>query len=236
MNSNRALFITLTSLAMSGSCFAQSTEHGTKVVSIVSYAGAIKYAVTKASPFSLGYYYSVKNTDQVEFHECGKAGPRVLAKSDVEDTTEDCTSLPGTPTVPLLTDIKTWSAQADGNFIVTSFPASSGSDGKSYVKCTDIPNAVLLAAAKQAENDTGVAVDGKLDLEKLKIALGIGENPVVAAGSQSDLCGKVKTFWTIPLKAVKFDDKALAAYGLSVADPSNLDQVNALEKSLLLKN
>ncbi|MGO8024481.1 hypothetical protein [Rhizobium leguminosarum] len=233
MSRIRIAIVALACLAVPGTSVAQSSDHGTKLVSIVSFAGAIKYAVTKASPFALGYYYNASNTDPIEFHECGKAGsPRVLAKSDIEDTAEDCTSLPGAPTIPLLTEIETWVAQADGDFIVTSFPASEGTKVSTHVKCADVPGAALVAAAKQSEFDTGVAVDGKVDVDKLRTALGTGKEPVVAAGSQIDLCGKVKTFWTIPLKSVTLDDAAVAVYGLSVADPSNLDQVNALEKSL----
>lgn len=233
MSCNKIAITAITWLAMSGTGATQTSDPSTQVASVVSFAGAIKYAVTKASPFALGYYYSVSNADQIEFHECGKTGsPRVLAKSDIEDTAEDCTSLPGTPTIPLITEIKTWKAQADGSFIVTSYPAIDGVNVSTHVRCVDVPRAALLAAAKQADSDVGIAVDEHFDVDKLKAALGMAKEAIVAAGSQSDLCGQIKSFWTIPLKSVAVGDRAVAVYGLSVADPSNLAQVNALERSL----
>ncbi|PDS94178.1 hypothetical protein CO674_34410 [Rhizobium hidalgonense] len=100
----------------------------------------------------------------------------------------------------------------------------------------DVPGTVLVAASKQSASDAGTAIDGKLDIDKLKAAIDAAGKPIFAAAPQQDLCGKVKTFWIIPLQAVKVEEGTVAVLGLSTADPSNLDQVNALEKSLAQKH
>lgn len=201
-------------------------------ISIVAYVGTIKYAVMKAPPSPLGYFYSISGETRIKFHPCGKPdAPQDLGADDVVETTEDCKSLPGTPRTPLLDSISSWMLQDNGEFIVSAIDAA-GSPHKQVVKCEDVPTAYVLAAKKQSEQNKGVVIGKEVDAADVKSLFGVDMASIFKAASAPKNCSSIPSFWTVPLDDVTTPTGIKQVVGLSVADPTNASEIETLERQL----
>jgi hypothetical protein len=201
--------------------------------SIVAYLGTIKFAVMKAPPSSLGYYYDSAGAKKILFYVCGdpNAAVKELATDEIQETTEECDSLPRKPRTPLLSNVLTWTSLSTGDFVVSTadFPMEKP---KTIVKCADVPIAYLQAAKKQAEQKKGIVVSKELKPAEVEVLFGAQSGSVSVSDTKATSCSKVPSFWTVRLPDVDTQAGVKQVVGLTVADPSDVNQVNALAEQL----
>ena len=200
--------------------------------SIVAFVGTIKYAVMKSPPTSLGYFYSISGETRIKFHPCQNPEPaKDLGTEDVVETSENCSSLPGTPKTPLLSSISSWTLQDNGEFVVTALDAT-GSPYKQLVKCEDVPTTYVLAAKKQSEQNKGLVIGKDISADDVKNLFKVDAGNIFKATSAPENCSSIPSFWTVALDTVSTPTGTKKVVGLSVADPTNPNQIEALERQL----
>lgn len=136
---------------------------------------------------------------RINVHDPGEGYGRP-SSSGVEETTENCDSLPNTPASPMVSNaITSWVYIKGENAYLKA--ASDAYSNDEVVRCQDVPPTYIIAARKQFQRQKGIVADEGSDAARVVAdLLDIPRDEVIVVDSEITAdCEDVTSFWTLPL-------------------------------------
>ncbi|QND51831.1 hypothetical protein HB779_07895 [Phyllobacterium sp. 628] len=177
-------------------------------MSVAASGDNIKYAVLMNGQFDLGFYYSFGNSKIVKFRICGSETTQDVQMDQLQETTENCRSLPGEPIKPL-TNSAQWRYDGERNsYFVVLDGIKAG-----QVPCAKTPISVIKAAQHGIAEKSGLVATKNSKLAKsIASEWSISNIDYVGDGSvpEASDCAAAPEFWTTPISGLSASPGFLA--------------------------
>ena len=162
-------------------------------------ASPIGHGVRMDGDNPLGEVTPIQGTLDVSFRPCGAEDAEIIPASSVLPTTEVCASVPGISSPSL--QARHWVYNPDlGGFKVASPDNAQQPGATAFVKCHDLPSALLVIAGKTQRGEEAIAGSpealASLDVQADKQAAIPDETP-----STLSQCRVAQEFWTFDASA-----------------------------------
>lgn len=174
----------------------------------------IGHGVRKDGDNPLGEVTPIQGTSDVSFRPCGAENAEIIPASSILPTTEVCASVPGIsqPSV----QARHWVYSPDlGGFKIAAADDARQPGATAFVKCHDLPSALLVVAGKTQMGQEAIAGSpealASLDVQADKQAAIPDETP-----STLSQCRVAAEFWTFDASAKQLaTDNMIQILGVS---------------------